>query len=254
MPETFFGWVWLYLEKYGTMFLSGTWTALYLAVFGTLFGCLIGFAAGVVQSIPDPAKGKAKRFGIDAAKILFRCYVGLFRGTPMMVQAMVVFYGASYLGIHLNPIAAGLAVLSMNTGAYMAETVRGGISSVDAGQAEGAKAMGMSHARTMISVILPQALRNIIPQIGNTLVSNVKDTSLLSVIAVTELFFTARTASGTYLQYFPAFFIICIIYLILTAVIGKLLHLLENKMDGPRAYQLAEEFCTAPSGHTPDQA
>ena len=127
----------------------------------------------------------------------------------------------------------------------MSETVRGGITSVDAGQTEGAKAMGMSHARTMCSVVLPQALRNIIPQIGNTLVSNIKDTSLLSVIAVTELFFTARTASGTYLQYFPAFFIICIIYLILTAVTGKLLHMLENRLDGPRSYKLAKEYYQA---------
>ena len=243
MPESFFGWVALYLREYGPMFLSGTWTAVYLALLGTVFGCLIGFLTGVVQTLPDsPGDGTLRRASVSAAKLVLRAYVGLFRGTPMMVQAMVVFYGASYMGVHLDPIAAGLAVLSVNTGAYMAETVRGGITSVDAGQTEGAKAMGMGHARTMCSVVLPQALRNIIPQIGNTLVSNIKDTSLLSVIAVTELFFTARTASGTYLQYFPAFFIICIIYLVLTAVTGKLLHMLENRPDGPRSYKLAEEY------------
>lgn len=243
MPETFFGWVMLYIEQYGSMFLIGTWTAMYLAALGTLFGCLIGFGAGVIQTMPQNSAGRVKRVCLSAAKGLLRIYIGVFRGTPMMVQAMVVFYGASYMGVHLNPVAAGLAVLSANTGAYMAETVRGGITSVEPGQMEGAKAMGMSHARTMVSVVLPQALRNIIPQIGNTLVSNIKDTSLLSVIAVTELFFTARTASGTYLQYFPAFFIISIIYLVLTFVTGKLLHLLENRMDGPRNYKLAEEYC-----------
>ena len=242
MPETFVGWVLLYLQQYGPLFLSGTWTAIYLAVLGTLFGCLLGFGVGIVHTLPNPNGSKVRHAAIGLAKMLLRWYVGLFRGTPMMVQAMVVFYGASYMGVHLNPIVAGLAVLSFNTGAYMSETVRGGIESVDAGQTEGAKAMGMSHARMMFSIVLPQALRNITPQIGNTLVANIKDTSLLSVIAVTELFFTARTASGTYLQYFPAFFIICVIYLILTAVTNKLLHILENKMDGPRSYKLATEF------------
>ena len=242
MPETFAGWVLLYLEEYGALFLSGTWTAIWLAVLGTLFGCLIGFGVGIVHTIPNPAGRRGRHIAVGLAKLLLRGYVGLFRGTPMMVQAMVVFYGASYLGIHLNPIVAGLAVLSFNTGAYMAETVRGGIESVDPGQTEGATAMGMSHPRMMFSIVLPQALRNITPQIGNTLVANIKDTSLLSVIAVTELFFTARTASGTYLQYFPAFFIICVIYLILTAATNKLLHGLEKRMDGPRSYRLATEF------------
>ena len=119
----------------------------------------------------------------------------------MIVQAMVVYYGAmSLFDIDMSAMFAGFLVVSINTGAYMAETVRGGIESIDEGQREAAVAIGMDHFQTMRYVVLPQALRNIMPQIGNNLIINIKDTSVLNVISVTELYFASKSAAGVLLQ------------------------------------------------------
>ncbi len=244
MPTTFFGWVALLVREYGPRFLQGSAISLVLAVVGTAAGCLIGFLVGLVQTIPStPQDGPVKRVALRAGKFLLGIYVGFFRGTPMIAQAMVFYYGIVQLtGFKISALLAGLIVVSINTGAYMAETVRGGIQSIDPGQVEGAKAIGMTHGRTMLRIILPQAFRNIIPQIGNNLVGNIKDTSVLSVISVNELFFIGRSASGAYFRYFETFFIICVIYLILTYSATWLLNFLEKKMAGPASYKLATEY------------
>ena len=133
---------------------------------------------------------------------------------------------------------AAIFIVSINTGAYMAESVRGGILSIDAGQTEGAKAIGMTHFQTMMYVILPQALRNIMPQIGNNLIINIKDTCVLSVIGTVELYYTTRGIAGTYYTYFEAFAITMVIYFILTFTCSRILRVMENKMDGPVNYEL----------------
>ena len=116
-------------------------------------------------------------------RLILNVYVEFFRGTPMMAQAMFIYYGLMpLLGINSTITQAAYFILSINTGAYMAETVRGGILSIDPGQTEGAKSIGMTHVQTMIYVILPQALRNLMPQIGNNLIINIKDTSVLSIV------------------------------------------------------------------------
>ena len=136
-------------------------------------------------------------------------------------------------------LCAAFFVVSINTGAYMAETVRGGILSVDEGQTEAAKAIGMTHVQTMMNVILPQALRNIMPQIGNNLISNIKDTCVLSIIGIVELFYTTKGVAGAYYTYFESFTIAMVMYFILTFVCSRLLRLLEHKMEGPQNYDLA---------------
>ena len=158
----------------------------------------------------------------------------------MMVQAMFIYYGSAYLfNINMSMWFAAFFVVSINTGAYMAETVRGGILSVDEGQTEAAKAIGMTHVQTMMNVILPQALRNIMPQIGNNLIINIKDTCVLSIIGIVELFYTTKGVAGAYYTYFEAFTIAMIMYFILTFVCSRLLRLLERKMEGPQNYDLA---------------
>ena len=134
---------------------------------------------------------------------------------------------------------AAFFVVSINTGAYMAETVRGGILSIDEGQTEAAKAIGMTHVQTMMSVILPQALRNIMPQIGNNLIINIKDTCVLSIIGIVELFYTTKGVAGAYYTYFESFTIAMVMYFILTFACSRLLRLLERKMEGPQNYDLA---------------
>ena len=159
----------------------------------------------------------------------------------MIVQAMVIYYGAmEAFNIDMSPFIAGLFVVSINSGAYMAETVRGGIESIDIGQTEGAKAIGMTYFQTMIYIILPQTLRNIMPQIGNNLIINIKDTSVLNVISVSELYFAGKSASGVYYKYFEVFFIICIIYFIMNLAVSRILQFIERKMDGPEDYKLSE--------------
>ena len=165
MPTTFFGWVLFLMDKYGSVLVKGAGVTLLLAVVGTFIGCLIGLVVGVIQTIPlEDNDSVAKKFCIRCVQRFLDAYVEVFRGTPMIVQAMVVYYGAmSVFNIDMSPMFAGFFVVSINTGAYMAETVRGGIESVDPGQKEAAIAIGMDHFQTMRCVILPQALRNVMP-------------------------------------------------------------------------------------------
>ena len=121
----------------------------------------------------------------------------------------------------------------------MAETVRGGILSIDPGQTEGAKAIGMTHFQTMLYVIFPQTLRNIIPQIGNNLIINIKDSSVLSVIGVIELYYAAKQTAGAYYWWFGAMTVAMVLYLIMTFVFSRLLRFWESKLDGPASFDLA---------------
>ncbi len=254
MPETFFGWVAFLLDQYGTVLIKGAVVTLLLAIVGTFIGCLIGLVVGIIQTIPlDENDGQIKKAVVKALQWLLDAYVEVFRGTPMIVQAMVVYYGAmSVFNIDMSPMFAGFLVVSINTGAYMAETVRGGIESVDVGQKEAAVAIGMDHFQTMRCVILPQALRNVMPQLGNNLIINIKDTSVLNVISVTELYFASKSAAGVYYKYFEIFFITCVIYFIMTFTASRLLRWLESKMDGPKDYQLVEyDPMMDPCGHVP---
>lgn len=240
MPETFFGWVMFLLNEYGAVLLKGAVATLLLAIVGTFIGCIIGLVVGIIQTIPtEEGDSAVKRFGIKTLQRLLDAYVEIFRGTPMIVQAMVLYYGAmSLFNIDMSPVFAGFFVVSINTGAYMAETVRGGIESVDNGQKEAAIAIGMDHFQTVRCVILPQALRNVMPQLGNNLIINIKDTSVLNVISVTELYFASKSAAGVYYKYFEVFFITCVIYFIMTFTASRLLRWVESKMDGPKDYQL----------------
>ena len=155
----------------------------------------------------------------------------------MIVQAMVIYYGAlQYLGLDMPRLVAAIFIVSINTGAYMAEIIRGGIISIDKGQTEAAHSIGLTHWQTMVSVVLPQAIRNIMPSIGNEFVVNIKDSSVLNVISVTELFFQAKSATGAYFRYFETYFIIALIYLTLTFSVTRILRLIEKKMDGPENY------------------
>lgn len=204
-----------------------------MAVAGTVIGLVIGLLIGIYRTIPTP---KAKGFRV-LKKIgdgIVTAYVELFRGTPMLVQALLFYYG--FLSKLEMPLVSAIIIISVNTGAYMAEIVRGGIISVENGQFEGAGAIGMTHFQTMFHVVLPQALRNIMPSIGNECVVNIKDSSVLSVISITELMFMAKSAGGTYFQFVPAYLICAAIYFLLTFTVTRLLRLLEKKMEGKKNY------------------
>ena len=183
-------------------------------------------------------KKSFKTYDLKIINFILNCYVEIFRGTPMMVQAMVVFYGLYAIDIQLNRFVAGLIVISLNTGAYMAEYVRGGIVSIDKGQYEASEAIGMNHFQTMFYIILPQVARNILPATGNQLVMNIKDSSVLSVISVVELFFTTNSLRVVHIRYAEAFLIACVLYFIMTFTVTRILLWFEKKMDGPDSYRV----------------
>lgn len=246
------------LQDSGPSLLQGALYTIVLAVVCTAIGCVIGFGVGIVRTIPVTGRDNAvKRVLLKLVDVILAAYVEVFRGTPMIVQAMFIFYGVALLrGKPMNVWAAAVFIVSINTGAYMAETVRGGILSIDPGQTEGAKAIGMNHVQTMLYVILPQALRNIMPQIGNNLIINIKDTSVLFVIGVTELFSRGKAISGALYVYFETFTIVMVFYFIMTFTCSRLLRWWESRMDGADSYDLAaaDQLVTAAGMYSyPDQ-
>ena len=245
-------------QRYGSSYITGMRNTLVLALVATVIGCLIGFVCGVLNTIPysknDPLP---KRFLLKLIRALVRIYVEVFRGTPMVLQAVFIFYGLPYFtdgAIAFKGMAgiwtAALIVVSINTGAYMAESVRGGIISIDPGQTEGAKAIGMTHVQTMVNVIMPQALRNIIPQIGNNFIINIKDTSVMFVIGFVEFFATHRNIVGVNLLYFPSAVIEMVGYLTLTLLASFGLRALEKWLDGDDNYELVSVDSLAMSAGT----
>ena len=221
--------------------LRGAGNTLIIAFVGTAIGCIIGLIIGIVNTIPiERNSHPLKRSVLYIARFIMNVYIEVFRGTPMLVQAMFIYHGAKMIfDIHMSMWFAAFFIVSINTGAYMAETVSGGILSIDPGQTEGAKAIGMTHFQTMINVILPQALRNIMPQIGNNLIINIKDTCVLSVIGTVELMYTAKSVSGAFYRYFETYTITMVMYLAMTLLFSRLLRVVEKKMEGNKSYDLA---------------
>lgn len=235
--------------KYWPDYMTGIRNTLIVAVIATLVGCIIGLICGILNTIPyTKSDAVGKRFILKLIRVIVRIYVEVFRGTPMILQAVFIYYGLPYFsggaisfkgstGVWM----ASLIVVSINTGAYMAESVRGGIISVDPGQTEGAKAIGMTHVQTMLHVILPQALRNIMPQIGNNFIINVKDTSVMFIIGFPDFFSAHRAAVGASYLYFPSATVEMIGYLCMTLIASFLLRWIEKKMDGTSNYELVQE-------------
>lgn len=231
-------WIIKILENNWPMFLRGAGVTLWISVVGTILGTVIGLVVGVIRTIPTPERG-TKKVVLKIVNWLLSAYIEFFRGTPMIVQAMVIYYGSALaFEIDIDRTIAALFIVSINTGAYMSEIVRGGIISVDKGQFEAAQAIGMNHFQTMTNVVLPQVVRNILPATGNEFVINIKDTSVLNVISVSELFFQTKTVAGNNFRYFETFFITCIIYFVMTFTITRILRYIEVKLDGPDNYMI----------------
>lgn len=229
-------WVIKIVAENWPMFLRGAGLTLLIALIGTVLGAIIGLLAGVIRTIPVPDSG-AKKALLKVINTILSIYIEFFRGTPMIVQAMVIYYGSALaFGLDMNVFTAAIIVVSINTGAYMAEIVRGGIVSIDKGQFEAAHAIGMNHLQTMWNVVLPQVIRNILPATGNQFVINIKDTSVLNVISVTELYFVTKSISGNNFRYFESFFVACMIYFVMTFIVTRILLYFEKKLDGSDSY------------------
>ena len=219
------------LSKNWPQFLRGTGITLLISIIGTVVGTFIGLMIGVYRTAPKAAN----KFVALLQKLfgwVLNVYIEVFRGTPMIVQSMVIYYGtAQAFGINIDRTLAAVIIVSINTGAYMSEIVRGGIFAVDKGQFEAATALGFSHGQTMRKIVLPQVIRNILPATGNEFVINIKDTSVLNVISVVELYFAGNTVATQTYQYFQTFFGIAAIYFVLTFTVTRILRYVEGRFD-----------------------
>ncbi len=225
--------------KYYPQLLSGVGNTMLIALTGTVAGLIIGLLTGVVRTA-SYSKNIVLRVLHKFLNAVIAVYVEIFRGTPMIVQSMVIYWGYAFAtgGETLPLIPSGILIVSINTGAYMAEIVRGGIISIDRGQFEGAMSIGMTHSQTMLKVIIPQVMRNILPSVSNEFVINIKDTSVLNVIGVTELYYFAGIIKRQNFQTFQTYLVICVLYFILTFTITRLLRLVEKKLDGKDSYTI----------------
>lgn len=239
VQSTFFSRIGNIIKTYYLSILKGVGYTILVAIVGTIVGLFIGLLIGMYRTLDTP-KNKALTVLKKIGDVILSIYIEVFRGTPMMVQAMVIFWGFALInnGSTMNVTLAGLIIVSINTGAYMAEIVRGGIISIDKGQFEGAQAIGMTHSQTMWNIVLPQVLRNIMPSVANEFVINIKDTSVLNVIGFTELFFYGKSIALNTYAIFETYLVVAAIYFVLTFTITRILRLIEKKMDGKKDYQI----------------
>ena len=238
LPSSFFGWVGFILQKYGSLFLNGVGVTLAVAITGTVLGFLLGLLVAILRTIPIPPRAKwYQRVPIKVLYAVLGVYIEVFRGTPMIVQAMVIYYGGMQMGMRLPVLTAAILIVSINTGAYMAEIIRGGIISVDKGQKEAAHAIGMTHWQSMVYVVLPQAVRNILPALGNEFIMILKETSLASTFFLGDLMTSQKIVAGaTYLQ-LETLIIVGSIYLCITFPLSKLVGWFETKMSTDKSYK-----------------
>ncbi len=227
------------LQKYYLVILEGVGNTMIIALISTILGLLIGIIVGVIKTIP-PSKNTVVRWVQKIINTLLSCYIEIFRGTPMMVQSMVIYWGYAFLsgGNTLPLFGSAIFIVSINTGAYISEIVRGGIISIDKGQFEGARAIGMNHFQLMVHVVIPQVIRNILPSVSNEFVINIKDTSVLNVIGVVELFYQATIIAKNTFEIFATYTIVCLVYFILTFTVTRILLFIEKLLDGKENYDM----------------
>lgn len=221
--------IWKILVKYKALLIGGTKITIIVSLLTILFGTLLG----IVMAFMKMSKVKPIRWFANA-------YVEFIRGTPVLVQISLVFYGLPMMGIHIPAImvggtdisrlSAGVIALTINTTAYVCEIVRGGILSVDRGQTEGALALGMSNTRTLLCIVLPQAMKNILPSMGNEFITIIKTSSQVSVIGIGELMYAADTIRGISFQPMAPLIIVAIIYFLITSVFSFVLKRVETRM------------------------
>lgn len=209
-----------FFAKYSPYYIKGAGFTILLALIGVLFGTALGGLLALMKL----AKNKLLR-------ILATIYIEYVRGTPLLVQIFIVYFGTGILGIEVSRLAAGCIALSINSGAYVAEIIRAGINAVNKGQLEAARSLGMTQAQAMRFIILPQAIKNILPALGNEFVTVIKESSVVSVIGVSELIFQAGNVQGASFKPFLPYVVVSLIYFVLTFTLSRLLGVAERKMN-----------------------
>lgn len=202
------------------LMLKGAMWTLVLAVASVFFGAMIGTLVAITRLAKVPVLSQ-----------LAAIYVSCMRGTPLLVQLFVIYFGLPSIGIQFDPISAGILGLSLNVGAYLSETIRGSINGITHGQTNAALSLGLTQAQTLRYVIGPQALRLAVPSLSNSLISLIKDTSLVSVIAVGELMLATKEVIATTFQPFPLYLAAAAIYWAMSASFETLQKKLETRLN-----------------------
>ena len=219
------------LTVYGELLLRAMGQTLLLALSGLFFACIIVLIVGMMSVLKN-----------RVCRVIAAVFVDVIRGVPMIVLAYFVFFGVPYLfnnilrigGVTLTALQAGTICLALNCGAYMAEIIRAGIESVDRGQMEAARSLGMPYWRSMQRVVLPQAIRTMIPSIINQFIITLKDTSILSVIGFPELVNTAKNVVANTFMSFQTWAIVAVMYLIVITALSRFAKMLERRMNRGR--------------------
>lgn len=209
-----------FLQKYYGFFIDGTSITLFLSFFGVALGVMLG----VILALMKLSKN-------ILLKSFSAVYIEVVRGTPLLVQLYIIYYGLPRLvGLDFGDITLGIVAISLNSAAYVAEIIRAGILSIDKGQMEAARSLGMPHNVAMTKIIIPQAFKNILPALGNEFIVLIKESSIVSVVGIHDLMYNADTVRGnTYLPFEPLI-IAALIYFVITFILSKLLSLLERRM------------------------
>ena len=220
------------ITTYGQLLLLAMGRTLLLAFLGLIFACILGMIFGLLSVVKN-----------KACNIIAQIFVFVIRGVPMIVLAFYVFFGIPYLlntilgignGFTLSALQAGVICLALNCGAYMAEIIRAGIESVDRGQMEASRSLGLSYGSSMALVVVPQAVRTMIPSIINQFIITLKDTSILSVIAFPELTLIGKTISGNTLKPLQSWAIVGVMYMIVIITLSKLAKRIERRVNRGR--------------------
>ena len=218
------------ITVYGQLLFKALGQTLLLALLGLFFACILGIIFGIMSVL------KSK-----VCRVIQQIFVDIIRGVPMIVLAFFIYFGVPYafnnlLGIRtvLTALQAGTIALALNCGAYMSEIIRAGIQSVDVGQMEAARSLGLSYWRSMYRVVMPQAIRTMIPTIINQFIITLKDTSILSVIGFPELVNTAKTVVANTMDSFSVWTIVGIMYLIVITILSKVAKALERRLSYDR--------------------
>ncbi|MEK3773177.1 MULTISPECIES: amino acid ABC transporter permease [Paenibacillus] len=208
-----------FLLEHWQDYARSAWVTLELSFFGVLFGTLLG----VIMALMRLSR-------IWPIKLVASAYIELIRGTPMLVQILIIHYGLTVIGVNLPAFMSGVVALTMNSSAYMAEVFRAGIQAIDKGQTEASRSLGMTNGMTLRYIILPQAFRNMLPAIGNEFIIIIKDSSLVSMIGIAEIIYTARTIQGVTFQPLAPLLVAAGLYFIITFTLANLLSWLERRL------------------------
>ncbi|MDO5302128.1 MAG: amino acid ABC transporter permease [Tissierellia bacterium] len=221
---SFQGWL-SFLGTWGPMYLKGTGVTILISLIGVFFGFIVGFILAMLR-----------RSKVTVIRKITGAYVELIRGTPLVVQVMIACYGLISLipdqyGFLKNVLVLSVITICLNSAAYISEIFRGGLNSVDKGQGEAARSLGLTEKQTMREIIFPQAMRTILPAIGNEFVTLIKESAIVSFVGIQDLMFKARIVSGTTMRYMASYVVAAAIYFILVFFLSKILAVYERRMN-----------------------